>query len=715
MTAWNADTEADVVGADAVTLVEGSSFCISAVSGDISSEGGTNGAFYQDTRIVSRWMLRINGALREPLVAQRPDAFEATFVGRATWPGGRFDSPLVVRQERHVGPGLRDDITLHNYSAETVDCDIEILVDADQADLFDVKGGRKYTGAAVSRTVGEGGLLLETVRDGQRRGSAFRAAGAEITRDGLRFRATIPARGNWSTSVIVVPLINGVAPREPFTETGVPRQRVGVQRHLAWEENAPRISVSDHDVEATLDRSQSDLGSLRIFDAENPDRVAVAAGAPWFMALFGRDSLLSSYMALLIDPSLAVGTLQTLAEIQGSRVDPDSEEEPGRIPHEVRLGITAGLSLGGTAYYGTADATPLFVSLLGELSRWGLSADIIGSLIPNADRALEWIEKYGDRDGDGFVEYLRPNVHGLLNQGWKDSWDGINFADGRMAEPPTALCEVQAYVYSAYVARSLLARTTGDTKTENHWAGRAATLKEAFNEKFWLPDRGYFAVALDKDKNPVDACTSNMGHCLWTGIVDEDKAPSVVEHLMSPKMVTGWGIRTLASDMGAYNPVSYHNGSVWPHDTALVATGLMRYGFVDEARRIASGLLDAAGHFDGQLPELFCGFDRSEFHGPVPYPTACSPQAWAAATPIQLARILLRFDPDFTRNVVHLAPILPEEFGEFQAQNVMMGRSRITVNAAGRDGSVEGLPPGLKLIKEPRPPLDDRLGGRAGD
>jgi glycogen debranching enzyme len=433
------------------------------------------------------------------------------------------------------------------------------------------------------------------------------------------------------------------------------------------------------------------------------------------MALFGRDSLLSSYMSLLVDPTLAAGTLQTLATLQGTKVDPDSEEEPGRIPHEVRLGVTAGLSLGGTAYYGSVDATPLFVMLLGELSRWGLSEDIIDSLIPHADRALDWIEKYGDRDGDGFVEYLRPNPHGLLNQGWKDSWDGINFADGRMAEPPTALCEVQGYVYSAYVGRSLLARWAGDAETEHHWAERAIALKQAFNEKFWLPDRGYFAIALDKDKTPVDACTSNMGHCLWVGIVDEDKAPSVAERLMSPELFTGWGIRTLASDMAAFNPVSYHNGSVWPHDTAIVATGLMRYGFVDEAMKIASGLLDAAEHFDGRLPELFCGFDRSEFHGPVPYPTACSPQAWAAAAPLQLARILLRFDPDFTRNVVHLAPILPEEVGDFTAENVLLGTSRVSISAHGREGRIDGLPARMKLLKEPRPPLDERLGGRAGD
>lgn len=715
MTAWNADTEADVGGAGAVTLVEGSSFCISSHSGDISPEGGTNGAFYQDTRVVSRWILRINGALREPLVAQRPDAFEAAFVGRAKWPAGRFDSPLVVRQQRHIGPGLQDDITLENYSSEAVDCEIELLVDADQADLFDVKGGRPINEDSLTRTVKGAELLVETFRNGQRRGSAVRAAGAEVSVDALRFHAHIPARGRWSTSVIVVPLINGAAPKEPFTEGGLPRHRTGVQRHLAWEENVPRISVGDRNIEATLLRSQSDLGSLRIFDANHPDRAAVAAGAPWFMALFGRDSLLSSYMSLLVDSTLAVGTLQTLATLQGSKVDPDSEEEPGRIPHEVRLGVTAGLSLGGTAYYGTADATPLFVSVLGELSRWGLSDDVIDSLLPHADRALEWIEKYGDRDGDCFVEYLRPNTHGLVNQGWKDSWDGINFADGRIAEPPIALCEVQGYVYAAYVGRSLLARSAGDTETEQRWADRAAALKEAFNAKFWLPDKGYFAIALDKDKTPVDACTSNMGHSLWVGIVDEEKAPSVVERLMSPEMFTGWGIRTLASDMGAYNPVSYHNGSVWPHDSAIVATGLMRYGYVAEAKRLARGIFDAAAHFDGQLPELFCGFDRSEYPGPVPYPTACSPQAWAAAAPIQLARILLRFDPDFTRGVVHLAPFLAEDKGDFKADNVRLGHSRISISARGTEGNIEGLPPGLKLLKEPRPPLDENLGGHAGD
>ena len=705
MTAWNEDNEASVSDSGSVTILEGSSFCISSGSGDINPDGSANGVFFQDTRIISRWILRINGGLREPLVAQRPHPFEATFVGRAAWPGGRFDSPLVVRQVRHIGPGLQDDITLENFAAEPVECDIELLVDADQADLFDVKGARTTGVDDATREVMDGRLVIEAARHGQQRGTVVSAEGADVSTDGLRFRATVPARGKWAVSIIVVPLVNGLPPEKPFREGQLPHHREGVRRHLDWEEGVPRISIEDVKLQELLNQSQRDLGALRIFDAHHPERAAVAAGAPWFMALFGRDSLLSSYMSLLVSPNLAAGTLQTLAGIQGKKVDPDSEEEPGRIPHEVRLGVTAGLSLGGTAYYGTADATPLFVALLGELSRWGLSRDVIRPLLPHADRALEWIEQYGDRDGDGFVEYCRPNAHGLVNQGWKDSWDGINFADGTMAEAPIALCEVQAYVYAAYIGRSLLARSDGDVALENHWADRAAELKAAFNEKFWLPDKGYFAVALDKDKRQVDACTSNMGHCLWTGIVDEDKAASVAEHLMSPQMFTGWGIRTLASDMGAYNPVSYHNGSVWPHDTALVATGLMRYGFVEEAKRVAEGIFDAAEHFDGRLPELFCGFDRGEFPGPVPYPTACSPQAWAAAAPVQLARVLLRFDPVYTRGVVHLSPILPESVGEFRAENVLLDTSRITIKARGTDGSIDGLPPGLKLLPVPRPHL----------
>jgi glycogen debranching enzyme len=485
---------------------------------------------------------------------------------------------------------------------------------------------------------------------------------------------------------------------------------------MEWRESMPTANLRNEAVEKVIRRSQEDLGSLRIFNPDHPDRAVVAAGAPWFMALFGRDSLLASFMSLLLDPSLAKGTLLTLADYQGTKVEAASEEEPGRILHEVRLGATAGLALGGSGvYYGTVDATPLFVIVLAELSRWGLDDAAMRHLVPAADRAIRWMEEYGDRDGDGFIEYQRRTEKGLRNQGWKDSGDGINFADGTLAEPPIALCEVQGYAYAAYIGRALLATAAGDPATAASCVAKASTLKQAFNEQFWLADRGYFAIALDKDKKPVDALASNMAHCLWAGIVDEDKAAHVAEHLMSPEMFTGWGIRTLASNMGAYNPASYHNGSVWPHDNAIAVAGLMRHGFVDEACKVAYSLLEAADHFDGRLPELFCGLDRSQYPEPVAYPASCSPQAWASAAPVHLIRTLLRFDPGLPWNELWLAPTLPPHNTRFHFDNVpFSGDGRLSIHIDGASVRVRGLPAHIRLRQEPRPPLSEllNLGGR---
>lgn len=328
----------------------------------------------------------------------------------------------------------------------------------------------------------------------------------------------------------------------------------------------------------------------------------------------------------------------------------------------------------------------------------------IAALLPHADRALAWILDHGDRDGDGFVEYQRQTDAGLVNQGWKDSWDGITFADGRIAQAPIAVCEVQGYAYAAFRARARLARMTGDADLAAQWTERARALRREFNDKFWLPERGYFALALDGDKRPVDSCASNMGHCLWSGIVDAEHAPLVVEHLMSPEMFTGWGVRTLASDMGAYNPVSYHNGSVWPHDNALIIAGLMRYGFVGEARRLASALFQAASEFGDRLPELFCGFSRSDYELPVPYPTSCSPQAWASAAPVHVMRTLLRLDPALPAGQLWVAPVLPEGMGSFRAENLLIGTSRLTLDVTSGHVSVEGLPDDLHLCPHPFDP-----------
>jgi glycogen debranching enzyme len=354
------------------------------------------------------------------------------------------------------------------------------------------------------------------------------------------------------------------------------------------------------------------------------------------------------------------------------------------------------------------DATPLFVMMLGELSRWGFAPDTVAELLPHADRALEWIERYGDRDGDGFVEYQRMSDSGLVSQGWKDSHDGITFADGRQARSPIALAEVQGYVYAAYLARAHLARVAGDSATVVEYSTRAGRLKAAFNERFWLPERGWFALGLDADKHPIDALASNLGHCLWTGLIDQDKAGAVVERLMSPEMFTGWGVRTLASTMGAYNPMSYHNGSVWPHDNALIATGLIRYGYIREGQRLATGILEAAMSFGGRLPELFCGFDRTDYPAPIPYPTSCSPQAWAAATPIQLMKALLRLDPAPGGQQVWFDPVWPQRYGALEIHNIPLGRNRIGLRVdPGADGAAEltGVPGDVEVIRAARPPL----------
>lgn len=707
MAGWNADTAAGPLGPGTVTLVEGSSFCISSPNGDIHPEH-PHGVFFQDTRILSHWNLTVNGQTIEPLAAETKVPYRALFVGRVPRSDGYADSPLIVERLREVGAGIQEQVTVRNYSPEPAECEISLRVGTDFADLFEVKEARIQRRWEETRQAQGDSLMITAAWQDVRKGIVAQAPGADVAPDGLTYRFSLAPHGQWSTVLTVVPSIEGAGLATPFVHPDRNELSPRDRRRQEWVAKIPVLHMGNRSIERTLRRSYDDLGALRIEDPNHPDRVVVAAGAPWFMTLFGRDSLWASEMSLPVDPSLALGTLQTLADRQGTVVDAMSEEEPGKILHEVRLDVSSGLALGGkSVYYGSVDATPLFVTVLGDVSRWGFAKDTIAALLPHADRALEWIRDYGDKDGDGFVEYERLNDRGLINQGWKDSWDGINFADGRLAEPPIALCEVQAYVYDAYLARAWMAYDVGDAALGTEFAERAALLKKRFNEQFWMPDRGYYAVALDGKKRQVDACASNMGHCLLFGLLDEDKAPLVAERLMSPEMFSGWGVRTLSSDMGAYNPASYHNGSVWPHDNAIIAAGLMRYGFVAEAQRISSALLEAAEFSDGRLPELFCGFDREQLASPVPYPTACSPQAWAATTPIQLITSMMRYDAHVSRGGFWMDPALPDSYGELHISNAPMAGGRITIDIADSVPSVHGLPEGMVFHQGHRPWLTE--------
>jgi glycogen debranching enzyme len=702
--AWASGTGPPVTGeTGAVTLIEGGTFCISSPTGDVQRDR-PHGLFISDTRVLSCWRLAIDGQPVENLstVEEPTEPYRAMFIGRTPPRRWAADSTMLVMRTRYVGDGMREDVVLRNFGHEPAGVTLTMAVDADFADLFAVKEGRITAPHGVAVDLAAASMTYTLAAPDDTRIARIAATGEpSVTPGRFTFRVVVPGRSQWSTSFEVDTAVPGRQvsashrTREPI-DVSAPARRL-----QAWRLSNPTVSTPDAAFDATLQTGARDLGSLQIEDPEQPNCPILAAGAPWFMALFGRDSLLTGWMALGLDPHLALCTLRTLARLQGTRVDPLTEEEPGRILHEVRLGREATLALGGgTAYYGTVDATPLFVMLLGELDRWGgLPDEDRPSLIAAADRALGWITDYGDVDGDGFVEYQRHTDRGLANQGWKDSFDGVTHADGHAAAPPIALCEVQGYAYAAFQARAALADGDGDTAVAAQWRSRASRLKAAFNLAFWMPDSEAFALALDGAKRQVDATASNMGHCLWTGIVDDDKAAAVAAHLAGPTMSSGFGIRTLAADMTAFNPMSYHNGSVWPHDTAIAVAGLANYGFTDEAQRISLDLIDASDHFGGRLPELFCGFDRTDFAWPVPYPTSCSPQAWAAAAPRLLLRSLLRFNPDVPHGQLQVCPIVPERLLPLRVQHVPLAGTRIdvTVDPEGRV-DVDGLPAGLRLI-----------------
>ena len=643
---WVLGSEASSLGdpTSLITLVDGQTFCLSGRSGDFSTNP-THGVFFADMRVLSQARLLIGGVPVEPLAVSLADASQATFVGRSV-PAGRSEPRVLVVRRRQLGSVWHEQIELRNTGPVAVSVVVELEVAADFADVFAVKEGRPSSEGEHSLEVKSDSLLF-----GWRLGEIHRQA--ELRADGPPVQ--VSARGFvWNVTVephqaSVIHLDLTVALGNSWIERRHhhPSLPTAADITKAWRASVPRLRTADRQLSAAYDRSLEDVSALRLHDPTGRRRPVIAAGAPWYMTLFGRDALISAFMALPIDPTIAMGVLEALAELQGNSVDLSSEEQPGRIMHETRyLGVDSPTLTGGSTYYGSVDATPLFVVLLGELVRWGLDTDELCRLLPHADRALAWMHDYGDRDGDGYLEYEAMSERGLVNQGWKDSVDGIRYKDGRIAVAPLALCEAQGYAYAAYRARAEIAAHLEDHATKERYDALAATLKTSFNRDFWLDDLGWYAVALGPDKEPVDSLTSNIGHCLWSGIVDDDHAAAVAARLMSPAMWSGWGIRTLASDEAGYDPMSYHCGTVWPHDGALCAFGLKRYGFLAEALTVARGLLAASESWSGRLPELFSGLDRSDVEMPVPFPTSCSPQAWAATTPFLLLRIMLGLEPN---------------------------------------------------------------------
>jgi glycogen debranching enzyme len=682
------------MGGGTISILDGSTFVVSDRRGDIDAgPDQPHGLFFKDTRFLSRWVLTLEGRPLEVLSTDDVDYFSAQFF---LYPptGTIYKNPdLSVIRQRTVGDGIHEDVLLLNHSAEPVEVGLNVAAEADFADLFEVKDALKKKGE-LYREVRDGSLVLGYRRDDFVRETVISSAEkATIGGHGLSFRIRIPPHSEWQTCLDVLPSADGEAPRPKHGHGSIskplPNMKLGLEE---WIEEAPKLDSSWDKLGHIYWRSLVDLAALRFYPGILEGASVPAAGLPWFMALFGRDSVITSYQSLPFAPELAETTLRVLAARQGQQVDAFRDEEPGKILHELRVGeLTHFGERPHSPYYGSADATPLWLVLLDETERWTGNADLIRELESNARAALAWIDEHGDRDGDGYVEYQRGNDEtGLENMCWKDSWNSILFADGTNSKLPRATCEIQGYVYDARRRCARLARDFwGDPDFAARLDREADELKARFNRDFWIPGRESFALALDGDKRQVDSLTSNIGHLLWSGIVDDDKAETVARQLMSDRMFSGWGVRTMAEGMEGYNPIEYHNGTVWPHDNSFIAAGLRRYGHPEDAARIAYALLEAATYFDWRLPEVFAGYPRSLTQFPVEYPTASSPQAWATGTPLLLLRVILGLEPDGER--LGSEPVLPQEITELSL-NGIRGRWR-DANIAARRSWPQGASP----------------------
>ncbi len=661
-----------------VQILEGNTFVVSDDHGDIeASSTDPTGLFSFDTRFLSRWVLTINGQRLTALSTDDLQYFQARFF---LVPGSGtvyIDATLSVIRERDVAPdGFHEDLRVLNHQDQPVDLDIRIDAASDFADLFEVKDALSKKGSYQAR-VADNSLVLGYRRDTYERETWISAtAPSSVDKTGLSFRVTVPPHGEWSTELDIVATAN--SPQElPGAPIGVKAAhgRHEVQRDLArglakWLEHAPTVECDWKAVERIYRRCMTDLAALRFSTLTMQGRALPAAGLPWFMTIFGRDSIFTSLQALPFTSELAATTLLALAERQGTRIDDFRDEDPGRILHEMRYGeMTAFEERPQSPYYGTADATPLYVVLLDEYERWTGDTKLVRDLERAARAALNWIDEYADLQGNGYVSYQRRKETGLENQCWKDSWDSISYHNGDLPGFPRATCELQGYAYDAKMRGARLAREVWkDPAFADRLEKEAADLKRRFNRDFWVPDSEYFAVALDADGRQVDSLTSNIGHLLWSGIVEKSKAKAIARHLLGARLFSGWGVRTLAEGEARYNPIGYHVGTVWPFDNSFIAWGLRRYGFKQEAAAVVAGTMAAAEVFDGRLPEAFGGYRRSSTGYPVQYPTACSPQAWSTGAPLLMLRAGLGLEPDGEHLIVD--PALPQLFGHLEILDV---------------------------------------------
>jgi glycogen debranching enzyme len=681
--------------AGSVAVLQGSTFVLSDAMGDIH-EDTVEGLFHADTRLLSRFELDIDGRRPHPLSSGQTDFNGARFfLVNGEQPGLAAESVSLERDRFVCSRGMHEDLVLRSHHNEPLHMHVRLRVACDFADLFEVKGQVAHSpGSGSTHHDGDGRRL----RFEYRNGSFVSGVTIVFSRlpawegDDVWFDVDLPARGVWRTCVDVSalgrPVLDQHADGQSDSFDALTRESE------TWKRQFPVLAGGSDLVRHVYERSVDDLAGLRLELQHGDVRETVpAAGMPWFMTLFGRDSLITSFMTVPLDPTLAKGSLRLLAALQGEHDDDFRDEEPGKIMHEIRSGELAMLGHIPSPHYGSVDATPLWLVLLSEYWRVTRDDETVRALWHNALRAWRWIEDHIADGEQPYLSYATRSQAGLRNQGWKDSEHGVVFADGTLASPPIAICEAQGYAYDAACRLAELAdEVIGDAPFSERLTSHAADLSARFNRDFWLKGRGYYALGLDADGRPIDALTSNIGHLLWSGIVPSDRATLVAASLFSDDLWSGWGVRTMSRSALGYTPVGYHLGTVWPHDNAIVAAGLARYGLRDHALRIGVAMLEAASLQGYRLPEAIAGYDRSESKFPVRYPTASSPQAWATAAPFLWLRLALGLNYERGRPVCE--PCVPAELGAIDLRGVHGGDGRWNVRAEGQTATVERASPG---------------------
>lgn len=663
-------------------------FLIANQHGDIAPPGQCSlGLFHDDTRILSHYALSVRGGPPSLLSGQSSRAYAGQIdlaVSDEEFGGSRWDPKncIHIRRELFIEDRFIERLTLTNYLSVPIDYWVELALASDFADIFEVRGWKREKrgqffapqardGMLICGYQGQDGELLRTVVRFRDPPPVLHAKGA-----GWKFNLSPNMRFETAWEIYA----GDPGERRVFSGFQIEERQQRMERvYQTWTGSCSHWTGNNAEWNSLIRRAVDDLRALHV---ECDGQSILSAGIPWYSTAFGRDSIIASLQTLMLNPAIARETLFFLAGKQGSEENSFTEEQPGKILHELRRGEMArNGEIPHVPYYGTIDATPLWLILLHETWRWTGDDAMVRQLFPNAERALDWIERYADVDGDGFADYFGHAKGGLTNQGWKDSGDGVPYPDGTLPKAPIALVEVQGYIYDAKIRMAELQEVFGDRARAEALRKEAERFREAILDRFWVEELGFFALALDGDKQVVPTITSNAGHLLWNRVPRPEQAARMAEQFMGPKMFSGWGIRTLSSDHRVFNPMSYHNGSIWPHDNAIVVMGLAGYGLAGRALPVLSGLYEAAIHDEFErLPELFCGMPRSSGLRPVQYPVSCSPQAWASGAFFMLLQSVLGIYPEAPARVLHIQnPILPRFLDHLTISNLQVGNSKLSL------------------------------------